>query len=382
MPPRRALIVVNGLHEPSGIVRAEQYARFFDDSAAWKATFIARRSPKWVERSNRTNRPTAPLIVPLVHRPVAAYTRHWEQKREDEIVRLAAGVDLVYLVKIPHLPLYQRLRALNKPVVVADFNDGLWLPAFQSSGWQHLDAILATVHGVICENGHVAEYARRHNSNVHVVPDSPQLDQFDRQRSNVHRDPKRTVLGWIGSPENVGSLYRIWEPLEALMQRVPGLELRVLGADRGQLPRFESVRWSARPRFNQAVMIEEALAFDIGLFPMFHTGDGLARGNLKAMIYMSAGAAALCEDYGENRTLITDGVNGSLAGSMEQWLQKMEWLATDRAARTALAARGLQTIRERFAPEVVFEELQRAFTRLLDASCSPGQPLPAASQAR
>jgi glycosyltransferase involved in cell wall biosynthesis len=382
MPPRRALIVVNGLHEPSAIVRAEQYAPFFERSSEWKASFIARRSQKWVERSNRTNRPTAPLIVPLVHRPVAAYTRHWEQKREDEIVRVAADVDLVYLVKIPHLPLYQRLKALNKPVVVADFNDGLWLPAFQSSGWQQLDAILSTAHGVICENGHVADYARKHNATVQVVPDSPQLDQFDRQRPRVRRDPNRTVLGWIGSPENVGSLYRIWEPLEALMRRVPNLHLRVLGADRHQLPRFEAVSWSAKPRFNQAVMIEEALAFDIGLFPMFHTGDGLARGNLKAMIYMSAEAAVLCEDYGENRTLVTDGVNGALAGTMEQWLQKMEWLATDRPARAAIAARGLQTIRERFAPEVVFEELQRAFTRLADASGRSAQANQVTGQAR
>ena len=91
----------------------------------------------------------------------------------------------MYLVKVAHLPLYQRLRALNRPRVIADFNDGLWLPAFQAAGWQDLDAILTTAHGVICENGHVAGYARRHNANVHVVPDSPQLDQFDRQRSNI-----------------------------------------------------------------------------------------------------------------------------------------------------------------------------------------------------
>jgi hypothetical protein len=114
-------------------------------------------------------------------------------------------------------------------------------------------------------------------------------------------------------------------------------------------------------------MVQEALAFDIGLFPMFHTRDGLARGNLKAMIYMSAEAAALCEDYGENRTLINDGVNGALAGSVEQWLQKMEWLATDRAARQAIAARGLQTIREQFAAEVVFGHLQNAFNTLAAA---------------
>ena len=370
MTPKRALIVVNGLLEPSGTVRALQYRPFFDRSREWNASFISRRSQKWTERSNRTRRPTVPLVVPLLHRPVAAYTHLWERRREDEIVRLAAGVDLVYLVKVPHLGLYQRLRALNGPVVVADFNDGLWLPAFQASGWTDLDAILETVDGVICENGHVAQYARRFNPHVVVVPDSPQLAEFDRRRGEVRRDPARTVLGWLGSPENVGALYRIWEPLEALMRKIPGLHLRVVGADRALLPRFEAVTWSAVSTYDQPRMVHEALGFDIGLFPMFHTEDGLARGNLKAMIYMSAEAAVLCEDYGENRTLVQHGVNGALAGTVDQWRQHLEWLATDRAARLQLASRGLETIRRQFSAAVVFDQLQAAFTQLFDATRS------------
>jgi glycosyltransferase involved in cell wall biosynthesis len=309
-------------------------------------------------------------MMPLLHRPVSAYSARWERQREDQIVREAARAHLVYLVKVPQLSLYERLRAVNGPRVVADFNDGLWLPAFQASGWQDLDAILSTAHAVICENPYVADYARRANANVHVVPDSPQLDRFDQRRSEVKRDPAKTVLGWIGSPENVGSLFRIWEPLEALMRRVRNVELRVLGADPSHLPRFESVRWSCLPRFDQATMISETLAFDVGLFPMFHTGDGLARGNLKAMIYMSAGAAALCEDYGENRALIADGDNGMLASTPEQWLEKMERLCADKPARERIAARGLETIRRRFAADVVFAQLQSVFTAIVDPDAS------------
>jgi glycosyltransferase involved in cell wall biosynthesis len=376
---RHALIVVNGLNEPSGVVRARQYQPLFERSADWSASFIARCSPQWVGLTNRTRRPTVPLMMPLVHRPVAAYSARWARRREDEIVRQAAGADLVYLVKVPELSLYERLRALRRPKVVADFNDGLWLPAFQASGWQALDRTLSTVDAVICENPHVAEYARRRNANVHVVPDSPQLERFDQRRSMVRRDPSGTVLGWIGSPENAGSLFRIWEPLEALMRKLPNVQLRVLGADRWQLPRFESVRASYLPAFDQSAMVDEALAFDVGLFPMYHTGDGLARGNLKAMIYMSAGAAALCEDYGENRALIVDGDNGMLASTPEQWLDKMERLCTDRPTRERLASRGLETIRRHFAADVVFEQLQSAFTAIVDpAAVRPARPMAAA----
>lgn len=371
MTRRRALIVVNGLDEPSGTVRALQYAPLFENSAEWQATFVTRRSARWVRRANRTFRPTAPLVVPLIHRPVAAYMKRWEDRREDEIVRLAASADLVYLVKVPHLRLYQRLRALRKPVVVMDFNDGLWLPPFQGGGWRDLDGILEAVHGVICENGHVAEYARRHSAHVHVVPDSPQLEQFDMVRDRVTRDPSRVVLGWLGSPENVGSLFKIFEPLENLFQRHANLHLRIVGAGRDLLPRFESVQWSCRPSYDQQSMIEESLAFDIGLFPMFHTADGRARGNLKAMIYMSAEAAVVGEDYGENPVLVQDGVNGALAANPDQWLEKLEWLAADRAARVAVARRGLETIRERFAAPIVFRQLQQAFSQLCEAAGRP-----------
>jgi glycosyltransferase involved in cell wall biosynthesis len=362
--PRTALIVVNGLNEPSGTVRATQYAALFDRSSQWRATFISRRSQKWTERTNRTFRPSAPLIVPLIHRPVAAYTRRWERRREDEIVRLASGVDLVYLVKVPHLGLYQRLRALNRPTVIADVNDGVWLPQFQHSGWRDLDEILRTAHGAICENAYVAGYARRLNPNVAVVPDSPQVELYDQQRSAIARGRDRVVLGWLGSPENAGSLFHIFEPLEAMFRRVPNCQLRVVGADRHLLPRFERVNFSCLPRYGQDEMIRETLAFDVGLFPMYHVEDGLARGNLKAMIYMSAGAAALCEDFGENRTLIQDGVNGMLAGTPDEWAQKLERLATDRAVRERIAQRGLDTIRRQFSGEAVFAQLELAFTQL------------------
>jgi len=365
MAERRALIVINGLNEASGTVRARQYEPYFGADGPWTATFVERRSAQRVWRANRFNRPDVPLVQPLVHRPLQALTRRWERQRETEILQIAATVDLVYVVKVPDLGFYQGLRALNGPVIVADFNDAVWLPSFPE--WRDLDGILQTAHGVICENERVAGYARRHNQHVTVVPDSPQVEVFDRWRGRVTREPGVVTFGWLGGAENAGSLYRIFEPLEALAARMPQLRLRIVGADGLLLPRFESVRWSSRAHFDQETMVQEVLRFDVGLFPMFHTADGLGRGNLKAMIYMAGGCVALCEDYGENPALIDDGVNGVLAASPDAWLHKMEWLATDATAREAIAARGLQTIRDGFSAPVVARKLQAAFSQIVDA---------------
>src|SRR5258708_28873418 len=107
-------------------------------------------------------------------------------------------------------------------------------------------------------------------------------------------------------------------------------------------------------------MVREVLTFDIGLFPLYRNEDGRARGNLKAMVYMSGEAVAACEHYGENPKLIQDGVNGVLAGSTREWEEKLEWLITHAEERHAIAKRGLETIRERFTPGHRFTQLPAA----------------------
>lgn len=365
---KRALIILNcGLQIPSAMVRAMQYRPLFEQSNHWNAEFVSRRSEKLAQWLYRTNKPRIPLMVPLIHRPLSAYVARWEQKFEDELVRRAASFDLVYLVKISHLPIYEKLRALKGPKVVMDMNDGLWLPAFQQGEWKTLDAVLKTSDAVICENEHVADYARQHNTCVQVVPDSPQLETFDRLRDQVRRDPDKVILGWVGGQENVGALYRILEPLESLFAKHPGLHLRVLGSDESHLPRFEYVRCSHLPSYNQEIMVRETLACDIGLFPLFHNRDALSRGTLKAMIYMSAEAAVIAENIGENPRLIQDGINGLLASTADEWQEKLDFLITNTAERRAIAGRGLETIRSKFSAPVVFRQLTAAFDRILAA---------------
>lgn len=371
---KRVLIVLDcGLSVPSAMVRALQFRPLFERSSAWEARFESRKSEKLQRFLNRTRRPSLPLVMRLVHRPTVAMVDFLDERREDRIVKVAKNFDLVYLIKMSHLRLYERLKELGGPKIVMDMNDGLWLPAFQATGWEDLEDILALCDAVICENEYVAGYARKFNSCVHIVPDSPQLEAFDRNREQSKRGQGKIVLGWIGAVENAGSLFRLVEPLEKLFIEHSCLHLRVLGADRSYLPRFESVQWSCRPLYNQYEMVAEALSFDIGLFPMFHNEDGLARGTLKAMVYMSAEVATVCENYGENPKLIEDGRNGLLASSPEEWYSKLHWLITDPAQRNEIAKNGLQTIRDRFTADRVFVRLESAFNSILENSKARSQ---------
>ena len=369
---RKSALIINdtGRRSASAIVRALQYQTLFERCASWRAEYTSRHSEALARilwpRSHRS----IPLrvLVRALRLPLRAYQPLWERRREEEILERAADFDIVSVIKLRETKLYRRLCTLRRPRIIVDINDAVWLPRF---GWHDLPAILGEVHGVICENDYVAEYARQFNSCVIVVPDAPQIEVFDKFRNEVQRDPQQIVLGWIGEAETIGHLYRILEPLESLFARHPQLHLRVVGlGGGGRLPNFENVGWSCRPFYNQEEMVREVLGFDIGLFPLFHNEDARGRGTLKAKVYMSGQVAVVCEDYGGNPALVKDGINGLLASSPQQWYEQLERLIVDPDLRAVIARRGMETVRANFTAERVFGQLLGAFEKVCDSAVS------------
>jgi len=240
--------------------------------------------------------------------------------------------------------------------VVVDVNDALWL-SHHGSGFSQLVEMLTTAHGVICENHYVASYAEKYNRRIRIVPDCTQLGAFDSIRDKVSRNGPTVRLGWVGSHSTAGSLCAIWEPLEELFKRHSNLELRVVGAAAQHLPLFEKVRWSSVLQYDREQMVREALAIDIGLFPLFRVEDSLARGIGKAVVYMAAGAVAACSNIGEHTRLIQDSVNGVLANDAQEWITKLDRLITHPEERSRIGQAGLDTVRKQLSDRICFERL-------------------------
>lgn len=336
---------------PNTLVRSLQYKDLFDKNSEFDVRWECRTKgivDYCLQRIPQRFR---------IRRPVEWAQQLISSQRERAILAAAAQSDLVYILTVPS---YRMVRALSDDLevpVVFDFIDALWLPWFRQFGWKYLDEMVRMCSGIICENEYVAQYAASLNTRVFLVPDSPQVDAFDAWRDQVGRDSDQIVLGFVGGPNTVASLYSIWEPLEVLFSRYPQLHLRILGAPDRQVPRFEQVRYSTVPLYDQARMVKEVLQMDIGLFPLFHGEESLARGDLKAKVYMCGEAAAVCEDYGTNQQLIQDGTNGMLAASPEEWIEKLSYLIENPRERHAIARRGLQTMRNHFSKDRCFQTL-------------------------
>jgi glycosyltransferase involved in cell wall biosynthesis len=369
LSPRKRLLVVlsSATGTNSAIVRGLVYRGLFAADVDWSAEYIdlhpAAAPPVAAPRG------VLRRLESWGQRAVSSFARSQPHRSiEDEVLEAAAHCDVVYMIKTGGAAdLQRRILALRGPRVILDINDAVWLPRYRESGWTRLEEMASIADAIICENAFVANYVRGLNPSVHVVPDCAQLEAFDRWRGQVRRDDGRIRLGWIGSPGTANSLYAIWEPLERLCVRHPQLELRIVGADVGQIPPFEKVRWYVCPNYDQEQMVKEALVMDIGLFPSFRVEDALGRGHSKATRYMAAGVVAVCENVGESAQLIQDGCNGVLAEGHQAWFEKLDWLISHPLDRERIGNEGLRTVRERYSEKVCFSILVRA----LNAVTSP-----------
>ncbi len=360
----QVLIVLDcGTANPSGMVRGIQYKDLLEKRQDIQVKFISHKSPFLNEVIHFCGRHLALKVFrPVLRKLVNPISR----LRRKTILSHAAGSDLVYVIKVPSLPLYQKLAKLPNPKkIIMDLNDGLWLPHHRESGWKDLEKMLELVHSVVCENGYVAEFARKFCPRVFIVPDPPQLEVFDQVRDSMKKRADQVVLGWVGSEGSADTLFSIMDPLEALFDKHPNLHLRIVGANPHRLPRFEKVRFSVKSSYNQEEMVQEVLGMDIGLFPLYAIEDSLVRGTLKAMIYMSGGAAVICQKMGENTKLIQHGVNGLLVSSQQEWFEALDRLVQDMEERHRLAAHALETVRENFSRERCLDKLIQAFQETL-----------------
>jgi len=278
---------------------------------------------------------------------------------ENRIRKLARNVDVIYLNKVSSPALLQDLLKDKHARIVYDFGDAIWLQEWSEA---ELNEVLREVDAVTTDNEVTASYVRKVNPNCVVIPDAPALHAFDERRIELAKKPEdRVVLGWLGSPGTAYNLYVIWEALEELFKRHDNLHLRLVGTghDLRLLPEFENVKFSCVSFYDQTRMIEEVFGMHIGLFPLQDVERCRMRGVFKATNYMSGEAAVIASPVGQCTDFIKDGVNGMLAVTKQEWIDKLEHLIVDAALRRRLAENGLATVRESFRVEQSFAMLKQ-----------------------
>jgi glycosyltransferase involved in cell wall biosynthesis len=239
--------------------------------------------------------------------------------------------------------------------IVFDFDDAIWVPYRSPSNtrWSYLKCFgkAATIcrlsARVIVGNRHLADYARRFNTNVVVVPSTIDTDVYSARRPSADEDDHLVTIGWTGSHSTVQHLDTLRPALARLRQRC-AFRLHVIGATSYTVDGVETVvqPWRAESE------ARDLHSFDIGIMPLPDGDWNRGKCGMKLLQYMGAGVPAVGSPVGMNAEIIRDGVDGFLASTEEEWVEKLCALIRDRRLRHDIGGAGRRTVEERYSARV------------------------------
>ncbi len=250
-------------------------------------------------------------------------------------------------------PLFETIiHIFNKPFIF-DFDDSIYLSSrskqnkfiefFKKPG--KIPKIIKMSSFVIAGNNFLADYASRFNRNVAVIPTAIDTAKYYPEPKNPE---KEIVVGWIGSVTTVDFIKPLTKLFDKLSVRYRNIVFKVIGGDPVIDRRFSIV--------TKAWLQDEELAdlrsFDIGLMPMPDNEWTQGKCGFKAILYMSMGIPCVCSPVGVNKEIIKDGVNGFLANTEEEWLNKLSLLIESRELRTKIGLEGRKTVEEKYSLKV------------------------------
>lgn len=156
-----------------------------------------------------------------------------------------------------------------------------------------------------------------------------------------YSNEKPVVIGWTGTFSSKIYLDMLADVFRRLAERVP-FKLKIIGNFDYDLPGIdlEVVRWTAERE------VADLQTFDIGVYPLPIDDWVLGKSGLKAIQYMAFGLPCVATEVGTTPMLITDGVNGRMVRTEDEWINALEELVRDPEMRRRL---GVQARRDAVA---------------------------------
>jgi glycosyltransferase involved in cell wall biosynthesis len=273
--------------------------------------------------------------------------------RRLSLVRRVKDYDLVYILREAALlgpPVFEKLIYQRRVPIVFDFDDAVFV-SYRSPSNGYLSYLkFASKTKTICRiashvmagNPHLADYARQVNDRVTVIPTT-----IDTEKYRVPQRAEQTgppVIGWTGSYSTVQHLDTLRGALKKLAER-ESFRLRVIGT-----PAYECspIDVDAMP-WRADTELEDLSAIDIGVMPLPDDKWSKGKCGLKALQFMALGIPTVCSPVGVNTDIIQDDENGFIAGTEDEWVDKLSRLLRSAELRRRLGHAGRATVEQKYS---------------------------------
>lgn len=232
--------------------------------------------------------------------------------------------------------------------IIYDFDDAIWLSNVSTNNslastlkWHRkVASICKWSWKISCGNNYLAEYARRYNTNVTVIPTTIDIDYHVQ----VDRGPvSKPVIGWTGSQSTNQYLQMLDGVLFELIKRCD-FDFIVI-SDQPPAMKFPHrfIKWSREKE------IEDLSQIAIGVMPLPDNEWSKGKCGFKLIQYLSNGSPAVASPVGVNTEIILHDETGLLANTMEEWSSALETLVKHETFREQLGQAGRNHILQHYS---------------------------------
>jgi glycosyltransferase involved in cell wall biosynthesis len=270
--------------------------------------------------------------------------------------------DLIWLQReaLPWIP--ESLESLLlKPGVsyVVDYDDAYFhrydLNSSAMIRWtlgKKIDKIMRRASLVIAGNEYIADRARRSEaSRVEIVPTVVDLARYPL----VPLPESGTfTIGWIGSPVTSHYLSTIRLALKEVC-RNGSSRLTLIGAgflNLADIP-VERKAWS------ELTEVQELQEFDVGIMPLLDTPWEQGKCGFKLIQYMACARPAIGSPVGANKEIISHGIDGFHASTIDEWIQALQILRSDKNLRENMGKMGRSKVERKYNVDVAAPRLEK-----------------------
>lgn len=262
--------------------------------------------------------------------------------------------DIIFIARegfITGTTFFESLLRKSKAKIIYDFDDAIWhfdvSKANKRMGWLKNPGktakLISFADLVFAGNNYLADYAKHHADHVVIVPTTIDTDEYCPV--NIAEKPK-VCIGWSGSYTTIRHFEMIVPALKKIKQKFGDqIYFKVIGDgnfindDLG----IQGIPWSKEDE------LMELSEIDIGIMPLPDDEWSKGKCGLKGLQYMALNIVTIMSPVGVNSVIIEEGINGFLAGSELEWVEKISVLITNKDLRKQLGAVGRKTVIDKYS---------------------------------
>jgi glycosyltransferase involved in cell wall biosynthesis len=238
--------------------------------------------------------------------------------------------------------------------IIYDFDDAIWLTDRQNESvllrvlkWRSkVKSICQWSYKVSCGNRYLQEYAHQFNDNAFINPTTIDCENTHKPVSiDSKKNAQHVVIGWTGSHSTLKYLETIEPVLQKLETEFDHVSFLVIAnhSPSLKLQKLQFLPWNAPSE------VADLLNMDIGIMPLPDDEWTKGKCGFKALQYMALEIPAVVSAVGVNTKIITNGVEGFLCTTEEEWLASLRILITDPELRNSLGKNGRKKVLDHYS---------------------------------